>query len=156
MADFARVIVQGGNQEIGDLKPDIGFLLEPREHIKHGLQMCERDTAVEAFREGLEVHIRGVHMVIDIVEGLARYIAVGDHHRADPRFTGGVADIDNVFAPDRRLVISERDRRAAVADRQRDDVFRRNVRRVNLVRFRFRDVPVLAEKAAHVASCRAK
>ena len=53
LPDFARVIVQRGNQEIRDLKPDIRFLLEPRERVEHGLQMRERDAPVKFLRETL-------------------------------------------------------------------------------------------------------
>ena len=37
LANFARVIVQSGDDQIRDLEPDFRFLLEPRERIEHRL-----------------------------------------------------------------------------------------------------------------------
>ena len=99
--------------------------------------MRERDPSVKSFGERFQVHIRGVHMVVDIVKRFPRDVAVGDHDGADSGFPRGVANIDHVLAPDRRLVISKCDGRAAVANRQRNNIFRRNVRRPDLVGFRF-------------------
>ncbi len=114
--------------------------------------MRQRDAAVESFRESFQVHIGGVHVIVNIVERFARHVAVGDHHRFDSGFASGVADVDDIFGPDRGFVIRECDGRTAIANRQRDNIFRRNVRGANLIGFRFRDVPILTKEAAHVAA----
>src|SRR6266404_4058396 len=114
--------------------------------------MREGGAAVESLRESFEVHVGGVHVVINIVEGFACNVAVGDHYGGDACFPGGVTDVDDVLCPDCRFVVGEGDGGTAVADRQSDDVFRRDVRRPDLIGFRFRDVPILAKKTAHVAT----
>ena len=88
--------------------------------FQHGLQMRQRDSAVKFLGEGFQVHVRGVHVIVDIVKGFARDVAVGDHHRAQPGFLRGVANIDHVLAPNRRLVVGEGDGRATVLNRQQD------------------------------------
>src|SRR5260370_13151168 len=70
-------------------------------------------------------------------------------------FPGRFADVDNIFAPDSRLVVGERDGLATVFQRQQRHVFRRNMLGTHLIRTRFRNVPVLTEEAAHVAARRA-
>src|SRR5207253_300761 len=65
------------------------------------------------------------------------------------------ADVDDVFAPDGRFVVSERVGVATVFQSQQRHVFRRNMLRAHLIRPRFRNVPILTEKAAHVAARRA-
>ena len=39
LANFARVIVQSGDDQIRDFEPDFRFLLEPSERVEDGLQM---------------------------------------------------------------------------------------------------------------------
>jgi hypothetical protein len=73
------IVVEGGNDEIGDLEPDTGFVFEPGEHVEDGLEMGESDFAVEIFGEGFEVDVGGVNLVVDVVEGFAGNVAVGDH-----------------------------------------------------------------------------
>jgi len=53
LAGFGGIVVEGGNDEIGDLEPDTGFVFEPGEHVEDGLEMGESDFAVEIFGEGL-------------------------------------------------------------------------------------------------------
>ena len=117
--------------------------------------MRQRHAPVEVLSKRLQVNIRRVNVVVDVVESLAGDVAVRDHDRLDAGFLRGVAYVNDVFAPDRWLVVGERDRRAAVADRELHHVLRRHVGRPHLVRVRLRDVPVLAEETAHVAAGRA-
>ena len=91
--------------------------------------MRQRDATVEIFGKGFQVDIGGVDVVVDVVEGFARDVAVGDHHSFDAVFFRGAANVDDVFAPDGRLVVGEGDRRAAVADGEHNDVFGRHVAR---------------------------
>ena len=61
-------------------------------------------------------------MIVNIVEGLVGDVAVADHHGGQARFSGGVADIDYVLAPDGGLVVGEGDRRTMVLAGELDDV----------------------------------
>src|SRR6266849_4050740 len=94
-------------------------------------------------------------MIVNVVEGVIRDVSVRDHHGLQSIFLRFLANVDDVLAPDRRLVVCERDRFTAVLQCQQRHIFRRNALRTNLIGPRFRNVPVLTEKAAHVAARRA-
>src|SRR6476660_2995786 len=78
---FARVVVEGGDHQIGDLEPDVRLVLEPLQRVENRRQVCERDLAVEILGEGLQVDIGRVDVIIDIVESFAGDVAVRDHDR---------------------------------------------------------------------------
>src|SRR5215471_14480966 len=87
------------------------------------------------------------------MESLVGDVAVGHHHRFQPVFSRLFADVDDVLAPDGRLVVGERERIAAVFHGQQRYIFRRNFLRAHLIGARLGNVPVLAEEATHVAAC---
>jgi hypothetical protein len=152
LASFGGIVVERGNDEIGELEPDVGFVFEPGEHVEDGLEMGERDFAVEIFAEGFEVDVGGVNVVVDVVEGFAGDVAVGDHDGFEAVELGGFADIDDVFAPDGGFVVGEGDGIAAVLQGEERNLFGREVPGVDLILMGFGNVPILAEEAAHVAS----
>src|SRR6202041_4065869 len=117
-----------------------------------GLQMRQRGAAVKGLGEGFQVDVGRVNMIVDVVEGLACDVTVRDHNRFDAVLLRSVTDVYDVFAPYGRFVVGEGDRRASVADGEHHDVLRGHEGRPHLVCARFRYVPVLAEKTAHVAS----
>src|SRR6266850_1867912 len=94
-------------------------------------------------------------MIVNIVEGVIGDVSVRDHHGLQSIFLRFLTNVDNVLAPDRRLVVGKRNRFTAVLQSQQRHILRRNVLRTNLIGPRFGNVPVLAEKAAHVAARRA-
>src|ERR1700722_10892074 len=51
-ADFAGVIVQRRNNQIRYFEPYIRFLLQPRQNIQNGLQVCKSDAPIESFGKG--------------------------------------------------------------------------------------------------------
>jgi len=151
-ASFGGIIVERGDHEIGDLKPDVGFLLEPFQSFEHGREMRQRDFSVEMFGQGFEVNVGGVDMVVDVVEGFAGDVAVGDHDGFEAVGLGGLADVDDVFAPDGGFVVGEGDGSAAVFFGEQRNVFGRDVFGVDLILVGFGDVPILAEETAHIAA----
>ena len=114
--------------------------------------MRQRNFPIEVFRKRLQVHVRGVHVVVNIVKRFPRDVAVRHHHGFQPVRFRFFANIHNVFAPNRRLVVGERHGCAIVFSREQRNFFRQNGLRMNLIVARFGDVPVLAKKAAHVAA----
>src|SRR5207302_2273269 len=118
--------------------------------------MRQRCFTVEIFGERFQIDIGCVHMVVDIMEGLARDVAVADHHRSQASFPGGTTDVHDVFAPDGRLVVGKGDRGTAVMQRELRHILGRNMSRMNLVAPGLGDVPILAKEAAHIATSRAK
>ena len=152
LAGFGGIVVEGGNDEIGDFEPDMGFVLEPGEHVEDGLEMGEGELAVEIFGEGFEVDVGSVNVVVDVVEGFAGDVAVGDHDGFEAVELGGFADVNDVFAPDGGFVVGEGDGITAVLQGEKRNLFGREVLGVDLILVGFGDVPILAEEAAHVAS----
>src|ERR1700675_3459281 len=117
--------------------------------------MRKGSLPVETLREGFEIDVGSVDMVIDIVKRLVGNVAVRNHYRFQPVFLGSLTNIDDILAPDSRLVISERQRIATMLERQQRNIFRRNMLGPNLILPRLRNVPILAKEAPHVASSRA-
>lgn len=152
LASFCGIVVESGNHEIGEFEPHGGFVLEPLESLEDGLEVGERDLAIEIFGERFEVHIGGIDVVVDVVESFAGDVAVGDHDGFQAVKFGGFANVDDVFAPDGGLVVGEGDGVAPVLEGKLGDVFGRDVARVNLIVMGFGNVPVLAEEAAHIAA----
>src|SRR5208337_3322166 len=152
LAGFDGIVVERGNDEIGELKPDASFVLEPGKHVEDGLEMGEGEFAVEIFGEGFEVDVGGVNVVVDVVEGFAGDVAVGDHDGSKAVGLSGFADVNNVFAPDGGFVVGEGDGIAAVLQGEERNLFGGKVLGVDLVLMGFGDVPILAEEAAHVAA----
>src|SRR5258706_5099510 len=70
------VIIQGWNHQIGDFEPDAGLILQPLQRLKDRLEMSERDFAVEIFGKRLQVDVRRIDMVVDVVKRLASDVAV--------------------------------------------------------------------------------
>src|SRR6185437_17133239 len=98
-----------------------------------GAEVRERDPAVEIFGERLQVNVGGIHVIVDVVKGVARDVAVRDHHGAQSVFFCGEANINHVFGPDGGFVVGESDGGAAVANREAHHVLRGNVGRMHLV-----------------------
>ena len=151
-AGFGGIVVEGGDHKIGDFEPDGSFVLEPFESLQDGREVGERDFAVEIFREGFEVDVGGVDVVVDIVKGFAGDVAICDHDGFQAVGPGGFADVDDVLTPDRGFIVGEGDGVAAIFEGESGDVFGKQVARMNLIVVGFGDVPVLAEEAAHVAA----
>ncbi len=151
---FLDRIVQGGDDQVGELEPDVGLPLQPGQVLQHRLQVRQRDPAVEVLRERLQVHVRRIDVVVDVEEGLPGDVAVGDHHQVQALGPGRLGDVHHVLAPDGGLVVGAGDRRAAVLLRHRHHLFGLQPLGVHLVGLRLGNVPVLAEEAAHVAARR--
>src|SRR5580658_2775188 len=110
---------------------------------------------VETLRESFEIDVGSVDMVIDIVKCLVGNVAVRNHYRFQPVFLRSLTNIDNILAPDSRLVIRERQRIATMLEGQQRNLFRRNMLGPHLILPRLRNVPILAKEAPHVAPSRA-
>ena len=149
---FGVAVVQRWNDEIGDLKPHAGFMPQPLQRVQYRLQVGQRDLAVKLLGERFEVNIGGVNVAIDVEKRLARDVTIRDHHRVQAGAVGFARDVDNVLAPDGRLVVGERDVGRAVLQRHFDHVFRTERQGVDLVGLGLGDVPVLAKGTTHIAA----
>jgi len=152
LARFGFVVVERRNHQIRELEPNMRLVFEAQERFENRFEMRQRNFAVEILGEGFQIHIRCIDVIVNVVKGFARDVAVRHHRRFQAVFVRDVANVDDVFGPDGRLVVSERDRGAAMVDGKFDDLLRFEMRGVHLIAARFRNVPVLTEEAAHVAS----
>src|SRR5207247_7625183 len=73
LSRFGGIVVQRRNHQVGDLKPDRRLLLQPCQRLQHRLKMRQRNFPVEIFRKRLEVHIRRIDVVVDVMEGLKAF-----------------------------------------------------------------------------------
>jgi hypothetical protein len=114
--------------------------------------VSQRNLAVEFFRKSFQVDVGGVDVLVDFEEGFALDVAVGDHDGVETAVMGFAGDVDDVLAPDGRLVVGEGQRGCAVFFREVNDFDRREMGGADMVGTGLRDVEVLAELASHVAA----
>ena len=152
LLELRVAIVQRRNDQVGDLEPHVGFVPQPPQRIEHRLQMRERDLAVERFGERLQIDVGGINVAVDVEECLARDVAVRHHHGVQAGVVRLARDVDDVLAPDGRLVVGERQMRRVMLQRDVHHMLRAQAQRVDLIGLGLGDVPVLAEEAAHVAA----
>src|SRR5258708_33595188 len=105
--------------------------------------MRQRNFSVEIVGKGLKVDVCCVDVVVNVVEGVVGDVTVGDHHGLQTVLSSCLANVDDVFAPDGRFVVGERDGVAAIFQGQQRHIFWRNMLRTHVIGARFRDVPVL-------------
>jgi len=151
-ASFVGIVVKRRNHQVSQFDPNRSFLLQPDESVENRLKMREGDFAVEILGEGLEVHVGGVDVVVDVVESFVSDVTVGDHDGFQTVGFGGFADVDDVFAPDGGLVVSESDRIAMIFPGKQRNLLRWKMFGPGLVVMGFGDVPILAEETPHVAT----
>src|SRR2546422_336246 len=94
LAEFARVVVESRDDQVGDFKPNVGLLLQPLQHIQYWLQVSQRNAPVKVFRKCLQVHVGGVDVVVDFVEGVVGDVAIRNHHGVQSVLFGRLADVD--------------------------------------------------------------
>ena len=116
LPEFFLLVVESGDDEVGDLEPDASLVPQPAQGLEHRLQVGERDLGVELFGECFQVDVGGIDVLVDIEERLARDVAVRDHHVIEPGAVRLAGNVDDVLTPDRRLVISEGEMRDAALD----------------------------------------
>src|SRR6516164_114803 len=151
LARLGRIVVQCRNHQVGDLEPHPRFLFQPLECVQNRLKMRECNFPVEILGKGLQVDVRRVDMLVNILKSLVSNVAVCNHDGFDAKWFGGPANIDDVLAPDSWFVVSESKRFASVAQGEFRNVLGRDLLRVHLILVGLRDVPVLAEETAHIA-----
>ena len=113
LLQFVRPVVLVGDQQVGDLEPDIGFVLEPGERVEDGLEVREGQVLVEQFGEGLQVDVGGIEAFENGFPGDVGDVAGGDRHGLQATLVAGLGGIDGVLGPDHRVVVGEGDAAAA-------------------------------------------
>jgi hypothetical protein len=71
--------------------------------------MREGEFVIKSFSETFEIDIGGIDVTVDLRAGFGCDISGGDHHAAKATLTRYAGDIDHIFAPYDRVVVSESD-----------------------------------------------
>ena len=114
LARLRRIVIQAWNHQVGDLEPNIRLILQPLQRLEYRLEMSQCDLAVEVFSKTFQVDVCSVDVVINVVKRFAGDVAIGNHHPLQPKLFRRLANIDDILAPDRRLVVGKRQRIAAI------------------------------------------
>ena len=156
LAEFVRRIVFAGDDQIGDLEPDVGLVLQPAQRVQHGLQVRVGQLEVELFGKRLQIDIGRVHLAEERFARRRRDVARGDRHRLDAHRPAGPRRVDRVLGPDHRIVVGVGDAHTAQFLRGAGDRLGGGMFAEPRDFFALRNVPVLAELAAQVAAGRAE
>ncbi len=152
LLDLTIRIVLARDQERRQLEPDVGLLLQVDQRVQHGLEVRLRELPVEILGERLEVHVRRIHVPVELAPRLLAHVAGRDGHRLDAALVAGLGHVDGVLVEDHRIVVGEGDAAAAEPLRRLGQPFGRRRVRQPVYLPRLADVPVLAELARQVAA----
>jgi len=150
--EFLVGVVETGDKQGGNLKPDLGFMLEVFKRVEHRREVRAGELPVELLGEALQVHVGRIHILVELAPWGVAHVAGGHGHRLDAVFAAGLGDVDGVLHEDHRVVVGVGDAAAAeFLGRARDGCGTGRVHeRVHLARLA--DVPVLAELAGEIAA----
>src|SRR5262245_33240310 len=59
---FVGVVILAGDHQIGDLKPNIRFTLQPFERVQNWIEVGESELVIEPLREGFEIDVGSIDM----------------------------------------------------------------------------------------------
>ena len=62
-----RIVIQGRNHQIGNLKPYRGLIFQEQQCVQHRLHVCQSNFAIEIFCERLQVDVRRIDVIVNIV-----------------------------------------------------------------------------------------
>jgi len=79
LAGFGGIVVEVGMMRLVISNQTRVSFLSQVSMSRTGWRWVRVDFAVEIFGEGFEVDVGGVNLVVDVVEGFAGNVAVGDH-----------------------------------------------------------------------------
>lgn len=149
---FVGVVIFFGYHQIGDLKPDVGFLFEPLERVQHGREMRERQLVIKTLGKCFKIDVSGVDVAINFRSRFGSDVAGGDHHTFNSSLARQTRYVDDELAPNHRIVIREGDARNFMFDRQLDDLLGTRVQALCFIELGLADAPVLAESATKIAA----
>jgi hypothetical protein len=107
-ADLPVGIVLPGDEERGDLVPDVGFVLEVDQRVEHRRQLRARELHVEIVGETLQVHVGRVHLRVELAARLRRDVARRHRDREDAVLVARVGRVHRVLGEDHGIVVGER------------------------------------------------
>jgi hypothetical protein len=139
------------DEQGGDFEPDFGFLQE-FQGLEHWCEAGEAKSMVKIFGESFEIHVRGVHVLVEFGASFGSDVTSGDGDRLDAGLPAGFGDLDRVFCEDDRVIVGKCDRSAAMPPSFTGDVFGGGGVGQLVPFARLADVPVLTKAAAEIAT----
>jgi hypothetical protein len=118
LVELSVRVVLARYQKGRDLEPDIGFVLEIEKSVQHRLEMPATDLPVEIVGKGLEIHVRSIHVAVELRPRLGADLGRCHRHREHPPLTTGLGNVDGVLVEDDRIVVGKGDTAAAEALRR--------------------------------------
>ena len=94
--DHAEIVVDVGDDEVGELDPDTG-LLHGEDGVEHGLQTAAADTTVDVVAEGFEVDVGGIEVGQEVAQGLLTDVACCDEDIPQTCLMGQTGAVGDVF-----------------------------------------------------------
>ena len=151
---FVVGVILPGNDEIGNLHPDIRLTDQPAQRVTDRLDMSGRQFPVELLGKRLQVNVGRIHLLIEAFASLRRNVPRSDRDGPDSRCAAHPSRINGVLGPYNRVVVGESDAPAPVFFRRQRNYFRKSclAERFHLPGLGNR--PVLAELAAQIAAGR--
>ena len=153
---LVRRVVRIGNQQIGNLKPNVRFPGQPSQRVHDRLQMAAAKLRIERFGEGLQIDVGRVDIAIEGGPALGRDVSRGNGHGLHARLATCPGRINCIFGPNDRVVVGKGDTAATELLGSPGDRFRIGRLTASIDILRPRRGPVLAELASEIAAGRAE
>ncbi len=145
-------VVLAGDEERGDLLPALGLVPDVGERVEHGRKMRTGELHVELVGEALEVHVRRIHLRVELAPRLGRDVARGHRDGAHPRFAAGICGVHRVLGEDHRIVVGEGHARATRLHGGAGDGLGRSTVHEPVHVARLGDVPILTKFTSKIAT----
>jgi hypothetical protein len=152
--DFLLGIVFSWDEQRRDLEPDLGLVFKIDERLQHRLEMGPGDLMIEPLGEGFEVHIGGIHIPEELGPGFVADIACRHRYGLNASFTTGLCHINRIFVKDDRIVIGVGHAPTTEFRRSPSNRLGRGFVSQDIHFAGLAHVPVLAELAGQITSCR--
>ena len=83
---FILVVIFVRYHQIGNLEPNVRFVLEPFERVEHRRKVRKGKLVIKALGERFEVDVGGVDVAINFWTRFGGDVTGGDHHAFDSPF----------------------------------------------------------------------
>jgi hypothetical protein len=133
LADHVHVVVDGGDDEVGDLYP-YTCLLHGEDGVEDGLQMATTDALVDVVAKRLEVDVGSIEVGQEVGEGFLTDVASRDEDIPQSFFVSQTGTVRHIFYIGEGFGVSVGDARTVVLKTKVDELFWREVIVVYLVR----------------------
>src|SRR5690242_14655971 len=83
------------------------MMLDIDERVQHGLEMTAADLMIKPLCEAFEVHIRRIHVLVELHARFLTDVARRYRHRLDTQLMACLRHIDRIFQKNDQIVVGE-------------------------------------------------